>query len=116
MCGDFVTGFKKGLVALELGKNHRSVVSSDKQYYCLYISIDFDVSLTHFSTFLICTLYYNWLFSQFSYFQIKILFFFYPKFLWVNISSSIRNLFKNKCKGKGVKFRPKLAVRKISDV
>lgn len=115
MCGDFVTGFKKGLVALELGKNHRSVVSSDKQYYCLYISIDFDV-LTHFSTFLICTLYYNWLFSQFSYFQIKILFFFYPKFLWVNISSSIRNLFKNKCKGKGVKFRPKLAVRKISDV
>lgn len=78
MCGDFVTGFKKGLVALELGKNHRSVVSSDKQYYCLNISIDFDV-LTHFSTFLICTLYYNWLFSQFSYFQIKILFFFLPK-------------------------------------
>lgn len=80
MCGDFVTGFKKGLVALELGKNHRSVVSSDKQYYCLYISIDFDV-LTHFSTFLICTLYYNnWLFSQFSYFQIKILFFFTKNF------------------------------------
>lgn len=79
MCSDFVTGFKKGLVALELGKNHRSVVSSDKQYYCLYISIDFDVSLTHFSTFLICTLYCNWLFSQFSYFQIKILFFFLPK-------------------------------------
>lgn len=77
MCGDFVTGFKKGLVALELGKNHRSVVSSDKQYYCLYI--DFDV-LTHFSTFLICTLYYNWLFSQFSYFQIKILFFFTQNF------------------------------------